>query len=82
MTTTFEALWSGVPVLVMKGFNFNSRCGESIIKNGNLKYFLAENEDDYVIKAVTLAKNINKLKFRWHTNKKITFFFFFRMNNF
>ena len=47
----------------MKGYNFNSRCGESIVKNGNLNYFLAVNENDYIEKAVTLANNINKLKF-------------------
>ena len=58
VTTTFEALWSGVPVIVMKGFNFNSRCGESIVKNGNLNYFLAVNENDYIEKAVTLTNDI------------------------
>ena len=30
VTTTFEALWMNVPVMVLKGYNFNSRCGESI----------------------------------------------------
>ena len=62
VTTTFEALWSGVPAIVMKGFNFNSRCGESILKNGNLNYFLAENEDEYIEKAVFLAQNPDKLE--------------------
>ena len=61
VTTTFEALWAGVPVLVMKGYNFNSRCGESIVKNGNLEYFLAENEDQYIQKATHLANNIDEL---------------------
>ncbi len=63
VTTTFEALWSGVPVLVMKGYNFNSRCGESIVINGNLDYFIAKNEDEYFKKAVYLSKNIDKLIF-------------------
>ena len=62
VTTTFEALWVGVPVMVMKGYNFNSRCGESIVKNGNLDYFLAENEEKYVEKAVYLANNVEELK--------------------
>ena len=62
VTTTFEALWCGVPVLVMKGYNFNSRCGESIVKNGNIEYFLAENEDQYVEKAIYLSNNIENLK--------------------
>ena len=32
VTTTFEALWKNVPVLTKKGYNFNSRCGESILR--------------------------------------------------
>ena len=33
VTTSFEAIWMGVPVLAMAGYNFNSRCGESINMN-------------------------------------------------
>ena len=33
VTTSFEAIWMGVPVLTLKGFNPNSRAGESINKN-------------------------------------------------
>jgi predicted O-linked N-acetylglucosamine transferase (SPINDLY family) len=62
VTTTFEALWKGVPVLVLKGYNFNSRCGESIIKNANLEFLLSSNEDEYIEKAVYLSKNIEKLE--------------------
>ncbi len=62
VTTTFEALWMNVPVLVKKGFNFNSRCGESIIKNLNLKNLIAENDDDYIFKAINLYKNKQILK--------------------
>jgi len=61
VTTTFEALWKGVPVIVLKGYNFNSRCGESIVKNGNLDFFLAANENEYVEKAIYLSNNIEKL---------------------
>ena len=32
VTTSFESIWMGVPVITMKGYNFNSRCGESIIR--------------------------------------------------
>ena len=32
VTTTFEALWKNVPVVTKVGYNFNSRCGESILK--------------------------------------------------
>ena len=62
VTTTFEALWMNVPVLVKKGFNFNSRCGESIIKNLNLNNLIAENDDDYISKAINLSQNNEILK--------------------
>ena len=61
VTTTFEALWMGVPVVVLKGYNFNSRCGESIIKNCNLDYFIASNQKEYVEKSVHLANNADEL---------------------
>ena len=51
VTTSFEALWMGVPVLTMKGYNFNSRCGESINKNLNLVSMIANDENDYILKA-------------------------------
>jgi len=62
VTTTFEALWMNVPVLVLRGYNFNSRCGESIMKNCNLDYFIALNNDEYVEKAIFLTKNKKKLQ--------------------
>ena len=62
VTTTFEALWKGVPVLVLKGYNFNSRCGESILKNAKLEFFLSSNEEEYIKKAIYLSNNIEKLE--------------------
>ena len=61
VTTTFEALWMNVPVIVLKGNNFISRCGTSIIKNSNQDYFIASNKEDYVSKAVFLSKNLSQL---------------------
>ena len=52
VTTSFEAILMGVPVLTMKGFNFNSRCGESINKNLNMEEFIAKNKSDYFDKAI------------------------------
>ena len=57
VTTSFEAIWMGVPVLTMAGYNFNSRCGESINKNLNMEQLVAKNEVDYVSKAVNLSIN-------------------------
>ncbi len=65
VTTTFESLWMGVPVVVLKGKNFCSRCGESIIKNTKLYDLIADDLNDYIFKVVNLSKDIDKLiKFR------------------
>lgn len=61
VTTSFEAIWMGVPVLTLKGYNFNSRCGESINRNLDLDYMIAKSVDDYVFKARELASNKNYL---------------------
>ena len=60
VTTSFEAIWMGVPVLTMTGYNFNSRCGESINKNLNMEYLIAKNEKEYVSKALELSSNLDK----------------------
>ena len=63
VTTSFEAILMGVPVLTMRGFNLNSRCGESIIKNLALSELIAEDENDYYKKAINLMNknNLNKV---------------------
>ena len=60
VTTSFEAIWMGVPVLTMAGYNFNSRCGESINKNLGLEYLIAKDEEEYVSKAVGFFSNREK----------------------
>ena len=57
VTTSFEAIWMGVPVLTMAGYNFNSRCGESINKNLNMEQLIAKDKEDYVQKMINLANN-------------------------
>ena len=59
VTTSFEAIWMGVPVLTMAGYNFNSRCGESINKNLNMEHLIAKDEDDYIQKVVNFTNNID-----------------------
>ena len=61
VTTSFEAIWMGVPVLTMKGYNFNSRCGESINKNIKMEYMIADDKQDYIDKAVELYENPENL---------------------
>ena len=62
VTTSFESISMGVPVLTMKGFNFTSRCGESININLDMKNFIAQNADEYISKAIYFSKNIKELK--------------------
>ena len=67
VTTTCEALWMNVPVISMEGYNFNSRCGESILINSNLKHLVAKNKNDYISMAISFSKDLVKLeKMRRH----------------
>ncbi len=61
VTTSFEAIWKGVPVITMKGYNFNSRCGESINKNIQMNNLIAQNEEEYISIATNLSNNKNQL---------------------
>ena len=61
VTTSFESLWMGVPVLTMKGFNFNSRCGESININLGMKKLIAKDFKNYIDIASFYASNTDKL---------------------
>ena len=61
VTTTFEALWMGVPVLSLKGHNFKSRCGESILKNANLDFLICSNKNEYIKKVYDLSNDTNRL---------------------
>ena len=45
-----KQLLMGLPILTMKGFNFNSRCGESINKNIKMDHLIANDDEDYLKK--------------------------------
>jgi predicted O-linked N-acetylglucosamine transferase (SPINDLY family) len=62
VTTTFEAIWMGVPVLTLKGNNFTSRCGESININLKLEEFIAVDTRDYIKKAINFTKKIEVVR--------------------
>jgi predicted O-linked N-acetylglucosamine transferase (SPINDLY family) len=74
VTTSFEAVLMGVPVLTMRGYNFNSRCGESININLQMENFIAKNKDEYFEKATSLQNKSDYLKEIRHTlrNKALT----------
>ena len=52
-----------VPIITIKGYNFISRCGESINKNLGMEELIAKDENDYIDIAVNLAKNVERLNF-------------------
>ncbi|MEN8134471.1 MAG: tetratricopeptide repeat protein [Thermodesulfobacteriota bacterium] len=60
-TTTFEALWMGVPVVTMLGDRHSGRVGASIMNHTGLKELVAESWVEYKNLTVSLAHNIDKL---------------------
>lgn len=56
-TTTFQALWMGVPVVTLAGGNFCSRMSASILSGIGLTELVAGTPEDYVDIAVGLAIN-------------------------
>ena len=51
----------GVPVITKKGGHFLSHLGESIAHNSGLSDWIASDEEEYVIKAVAWASNLETL---------------------
>ena len=60
-TTTCEALWMGVPVVVKEGDNHAGRVGVSLLTNVGLTEFIARTNEDYVRICVELAQNQERL---------------------
>lgn len=56
-TTTLDALWMGVPVISLAGQTPVSRGGLSVLSNLGLADLVADNEEEYVRKAVALAED-------------------------
>jgi protein O-GlcNAc transferase len=56
-TTTLQALWMGVPVVVKAGGNFVSRMGASFMSAAGLPAWVAKSDADYVRIAVSMAKD-------------------------
>ena len=60
-TTTFDALWMGVPMVVLSGNNHVSRVGVSQMRNLGLPELIARDTNDYVNIAVNLANDVPRL---------------------
>lgn len=60
-TTTAESLWMGVPVLTLAGTHFLERQGVGLLANVGLENWIANDEEDYIAKALRLAADIENL---------------------
>ncbi|MFN7009711.1 MAG: glycosyl transferase [Allorhizobium sp.] len=56
-TTTSDMLWAGLPVLSSRGQSFASRVSASLLTAIGLPELIAESDDDFVDKAVMLARD-------------------------
>ncbi len=56
-TTTFDALWMGVPVVTLLGHCFRERLSGTIVAGGGFKENIATSVDAYVQRAVALASD-------------------------
>ncbi|MBI3452196.1 MAG: tetratricopeptide repeat protein [Rhodospirillales bacterium] len=60
-TTTFQALWMGVPVVTLRGDGMAKASAASILVSGGFPELVADSPDDYVAKAAALARNPARL---------------------
>jgi predicted O-linked N-acetylglucosamine transferase (SPINDLY family) len=60
-TTTCDAIWMGVPVVMLEGDAYASRFGGSVLANVGLGELIANSPDQYVDIAVALANDGDKL---------------------
>ena len=61
-TTTFEALWMGVPSITFSGNSHAARVGASILFRIDLQSYIAHNLEDYVALAKTKAHELDELR--------------------
>jgi predicted O-linked N-acetylglucosamine transferase (SPINDLY family) len=60
-TTSVEGLWMGVPVLCRRGDRFLSNICASMLRSAGLADWIAEDNDDYVSKAIAFANDPSRL---------------------
>jgi len=56
-TTTIDALWMGVPVIALEGTNIHQRVSSSILRHMKLDSWIAESDQDFIIKALDLCND-------------------------
>lgn len=60
-TTSFQALWSGVPVLTLTGDRYVSRMGTGILRTLGMEEWVVATPAEYVEKAVAFAGDLPRL---------------------
>ena len=60
-TTSVEAMWMGVPLITKAGDRHSARVGTTLLKSVGLEEFIAHSDQEYIKKAVEIAKNRDKL---------------------
>ena len=60
-TTSFEAVWMGVPIITKEGKKFVSRSTGSININLGMQEWIASSNDEYIRKAISFASKTNEL---------------------
>lgn len=60
-TTTLDSTWMGVPVLSLSGASALQRAGACIAANLDLPDLVAHSEDEFVDKAIALARDLDRL---------------------
>jgi predicted O-linked N-acetylglucosamine transferase (SPINDLY family) len=61
-TTTFEALWMGVPVITLRGTRHAARVGASILTHLGRPAWIADDTESYAASAVELASDLPALE--------------------
>ena len=60
-TTTCEALWMGVPTVTLAGDTLLARQGASLLSCAGLEDWIANDQEDYVARALAHAAEVNRL---------------------
>ena len=62
-TSCSDSIWAGLPVLTLEGNSFQSRVASSLLKTSGLNELIAKNKEEYIEKAVHIAKNKDYLNY-------------------
>ena len=82
-TTLCEALYMGVPMICLRGDSHSRNIAASILHYVGKEELLADDESDYVEKAVSLANNTDRIKnYRTNMRKDVKSHFLLQCNNY